>query len=166
MSNQTIKPRGVPNLAARLTKAEQAFRKTLLDLLIQVGRPVAEAELATGSGWSTEECGGLVSTLAAKGLLVKNVAGEIAFVYPVSALPTRHRVTLADGRAFSAMCAIDALGCAFEFARDAAVTSSCSHCQRPLSVRLAGGRVAHADPPTIQVLHVDLDQYGDWAANC
>ena len=32
---------------------------------------------------------------------------KVNFIYPVSALPTNHRVTLADGRTFTAMCAID-----------------------------------------------------------
>ena len=35
---------------------------------------------------------------------------EIALAYPFSARPTRHRVQLADGRGYWAMCAIDALG--------------------------------------------------------
>jgi hypothetical protein len=108
----------------------------------------------------------LLEALRAKGLLVSNNSGEIAFVYPVSALPTPHRVTLADGRVFYAMCAMDGLGSAFEFDRDATVTSICRHCRRPLTVSLAGGELAAADPPTIQVLHVDLDRYADWAANC
>ena len=36
--------------------------------------------------------------------------GNINFIYPVSALPTAHRVSLAGGREFWAMCAIDAIG--------------------------------------------------------
>jgi len=113
-----------------------------------------------------KECGELARSLEVKGLLVRNGGGEIAFVYPVSALPTSHLVRLADGRAFYAMCAIDALGSAFEFAQDATVTSTCSHCRQLLTVSLAGGRLQGADPPTIRLQHVDLDRYRDWAANC
>lgn len=36
--------------------------------------------------------------------------GLLAVAYPFSMQPTRHRVTLHDGRSYHAMCAIDALG--------------------------------------------------------
>lgn len=36
--------------------------------------------------------------------------GRIAVAYPFSSRPTRHRVTLHDGRSYHAVCAIDALG--------------------------------------------------------
>ncbi len=36
--------------------------------------------------------------------------GRLAVAYPFSVQPTRHRVTLSDGRSYHAMCAIDALG--------------------------------------------------------
>ncbi|NTV12566.1 MAG: hypothetical protein HGA96_01315 [Desulfobulbaceae bacterium] len=122
----TTEVKAVPCLDARLTASERAFRKSLLDLIIQAGQPVTPAELASDTGRSIQECAELVSALQAKGLLVRNHGGEIAFVYPVSSLPTPHRVTLADGRSFYAMCAIDALGSSSEFAQDATVTSSCS----------------------------------------
>jgi hypothetical protein len=35
---------------------------------------------------------------------------RLTVAYPFSAQPTRHRVTLRDGRSYHAMCAIDALG--------------------------------------------------------
>lgn len=35
---------------------------------------------------------------------------RVVVAYPFSAQPTRHRVTLHDGRTYYAMCAIDALG--------------------------------------------------------
>jgi len=167
MNDQSAdKPLAGPNLDARLTPVERAFRKILLDLLIGTGRPLLPEEAAAAADLSQREGGRLLEAIRAKGLLVRTGSGEIAFVYPVSALPTPHRVTLADGRAFYAMCAMDALGSAYEFDRDATISSSCSHCRRPLTVSLAGGELAVADPPTIQVLHVDLDRYGDWAANC
>ena len=84
----------------------------------------------------------------------------------LSALPTPHRVRMADGRGFYAMCAVDALGSGFEFGQDVAVVSSCSQCGMPVSVSLSGEKVAGAEPESLQVLHVALDHYGDWAASC
>jgi len=167
MDDQTLdKIQAVPNLDAWLTPSERAFRKVLLNRLVQVGRPVTGRELAEAANLPPAEGVALSKALQAKGLLGCNPGGEIAFAYPVSALPTPHRVTLGDGRVFFAMCAIDALGSAFEFAQDASVASSCSHCRMPLNVEVAGGRLATAVPDTIQVLHVDLEQYADWAASC
>ncbi len=162
----TGKPVAVPNLDARLTDGERFFRRLLLQRLLEAARPLTMADLVPGSGLDPSECEELARALENKGLLARSAGGEIAFVYPVSALPTSHRVRLADGRSFYAMCAIDALGSAFEFALDATVTSACSRCRQPLTVSLAAGRLQSADPPTIQVLHVDLDNYRDWAANC
>ena len=162
---KTGRPFAVPNLDERLTPAERLYRKRLLALIIETSRPVAAGEAVSGTGLEPEECEKLSRSLEAKGILARS-GGEVAFVYPVSALPTSHRVLLADGRTFYAMCAIDALGAVFEFDRDAVVNSSCSHCRRPLTVTLAGGRLKSADPPDIQVLHVDLDRYRDWAASC
>ena len=44
------------------------------------------------------------------GMVVDEEAKNVNFIYPVSSLETNHRVTLADGREFTAMCAIDAMG--------------------------------------------------------
>jgi len=153
------KPENVPNLDGGLTDGERVFRKLLLDRLIAARRPLALRELTAGAET-------LAAALQTKGLLVKDDHGAIAGVYPVSARPTSHWVHLADGRSFYAMCAIDALGGAFEFDRDATIISSCSHCRTQLTVTMEQGRIVAADPPEIHVLHVDLAHYADWAASC
>lgn len=154
------------NLAGRLTAGEQSFRRVLLELIIRLKRPVTGKDLAEAAGVSLAESDTRIAAIFAKGLLAKTAGGEIAFVYPVSALPTRHRVSLADGRDLYAMCAIDALGCTFEFGQDAKVISSCSQCQQPISVALKGVQLRRAEPATIKVMHIDLGQYADWAASC
>jgi len=161
-----IKLEEVPNLDARLTEAERGFRKMLLNRLIEAGRALTVAELAEAGSGPVERYEALAAALQDKGLLIRDDKCAIAGAYPVSARPTSHRVHLSDGRRFYAMCAIDAMGCAFEFDQDAAITSSCSHCRTPLTVTMEEGRISAVDPPDIHVQHVDLDHYADWAANC
>jgi len=161
-----IKLEDVPNLDARLTDAERGFRKMLLNRLSEAGRALTLAELAEAGAEPVERYEALATALQDKGLLIRDDKGAIAGAYPVSVRPTSHRVHLSDGRHFYAMCAIDAMGCAFEFDQDVAIISSCSHCRTPLTVTMEEGRISAADPPDIHVLHVDLDHYADWAANC
>lgn len=42
--------------------------------------------------------------------LIQTDGGRVTVAYPFSAQPTRHRVTMRDGRTYYAMCAFDALG--------------------------------------------------------
>ena len=65
-----------------------------------------------------EEYWGIIEVLKAKDGMVIDEEQNVNFIYPVSALPTNHHVTLADGRSFTAMCAIDAIGAAFTFHQD------------------------------------------------
>ena len=165
IATDKLTPGAVPNIDERLTPGERSFRKLLLIQIIQTGRPVRLTALVAPAGRPLRELEDIVDALQAKGLLVREASGGIAFVYPVSALPTSRRVTLADGRAFFAMCAIDALGSGFEFDQDATVTSACRHCRTPLTIRLKEG-VATSQPPGIHALHVDLSNYANWAADC
>ncbi len=101
-----------------------------------------------------------------KGLVAHHEDGAIIGVYPVSALRTRHKIQLADGRNFYAMCAIDALGAAYEFNQDLSVSSSCKRCDKNISMEAVNGDFLAVNPPTIHALHVDIEKYKDWAAAC
>jgi Alkylmercury lyase len=54
--------------------------------------------------------GDALSELVERDLVQLDPDGRIAAAYPFSAAPTRHEVRSRDGRAYWAMCAIDALG--------------------------------------------------------
>jgi hypothetical protein len=51
-----------------------------------------------------------LSELVERDLVQLGAGAQIAVAYPFSASPTRHQVLTEDGRAYWAMCAIDALG--------------------------------------------------------
>jgi len=119
----------------------------------------APAEL---SGWNWRL---MIETLSEKKAAIVSDDGDVDFVYPVSALPTCHKVTLADGRGFTAMCAIDAIGSAFAFEQDVQVHSKCHTCDRPVEVEVRDGEIGRHNPEETRVLHVDLAKFDVWAGS-
>ena len=91
---------------------------------------------------------------------------NVNFIYPVSALPTNHHVTLADGRSFTAMCAIDAIGAAFTFHQDTEVHSVSAVSGEPVFVKIVNGEVADYAPKTLHALTFPLGQLSNWAGSC
>ncbi len=144
-------------LTARLSYSENVFRRKLLDRIVAEGAPVRVADPSESA---------MVQALTGKGIIVCSSAGEVTFAYPVSALPTPHRVSLGDGRTFHAMCAVDAMGAAFTFGQDVTIESSCGHCRQKVRVKVVGGEIETLEPPGTHVLHLDLRRFRNWAAEC
>jgi hypothetical protein len=153
----------VDSIASRLTDEENAFRIVLMERTIERGGPL-NIEAAARGGGLYPNAPSLIDSLIAKRAVVKDEEGNLNFIYPVSALPTRHRVSLEDGRRFSAMCAIDAMGTAFTFGQDVEVESQCNECGQRIFVRIERGELAEVTPSSLRVLHVDLNRFDNWAA--
>jgi hypothetical protein len=150
----------IGSIAARLSPSARRARLRIMAHTLARGRPfnlVADPGLV-----APEE----IKELLARKAMVVDEQGNVPFIYPVSALPTQHQVTLGDGRRFSAMCAIDAMGATFTFGQDTSIQSRCSICDTPVQLHLRQGRIARATPPETHVLHMDLNQLDDWAASC
>ncbi|MGX6592211.1 MerB-like organometallic lyase SaoL [Cetobacterium ceti] len=94
------------------------------------------------------------------------VDGNIGYIYPVSGFPTHHRVKRADGKEFYAMCAVDALGSYATFYKDLEINSICSETGEEIKIIIKNGKVTKYSPENIHVLHVDLEKFKNWAANC
>jgi hypothetical protein len=155
-----------PSLDSRCSPEERRARFSLIDAIMSRGGPVALDAAAESLGATEGKARHLVDSLVRKRLIVVNDAQCIEFAYPVSALPTAHRVTLADGRHFHAMCAIDALGTAFTFRQDVTVLSSCHRCGLPVSVSVHDGRLSGVDPAGLHAVHADLNATDNWAGGC
>jgi hypothetical protein len=155
----------IDSIASRLTDPEKALRRWLMESIIDSGGPINAREALSDSRTSPE-VPAILDRLIEKRAIVLDGGGNIQFSYPVSALPTHHKVQLQDGRSFSAMCAVDALGAAFTFEQDTTVSSQCSECGRPVLVRVQSGEITELSPDTLRVLHVDLNQVENWAAGC
>jgi hypothetical protein len=151
------------SIRSRLTEDEILLRSALLDCLLYEQAPVAFATAGAALNWPTEKTAAAAAGIVAKKMVVLDEAGRVQFAYPVSAVATNHKVALADGRTLYAMCAIDALGCCFEFAQSVQVEPTCHFCGKPLRARVGGVGDVLAEPPTIYAVHVDLDKYEDWA---
>jgi len=147
----------IPNIHALLSDQERQARQLLMDKIIAAGRPVNPCDYIDDK---------LVECLDSKGVMARDADGLATVVYPVSAMPTPHKVKLKDGRSFYAICAVDSLGSAFVFAQDITVTSSCSYCHRQVSVAIENGEISAFDPEGIFVTHTDLVGEMNWAGTC
>lgn len=108
----------------------------------------------------------ICNVLLEKDGMVINEGREVNFIYPVSALATNHHVTLADGRSFTAMCAIDAMGAAFTFHQDTEIHSVSAVSGEPIFVKIVNGEVTEYSPKSLHALTFPLGEMANWAASC
>ncbi len=153
------------NIFSGLDPQEKRLRQALMNRIITLGKPLDEADIRCLPDFEEPCREGVLQRLVRKRVVVKN-EDMVLFVYPVSALPTPHRVSLHDGRSFHAMCSIDAMGAAFTFGQDVDITSRCSQCQGPVRVAIRDGGIEDLQPSEAHVLHVDLRESDDWSGSC
>jgi hypothetical protein len=156
----------IDSISSRLTGAERLLRLYLLEQIIESGAPVNIISLKRTAALRQLDTDTLIKSMVDKRVIVPDQAGNINFAYPVSALPTNHRVTLKDGRQFCAMCAVDAMGAAFTLKQDVAIDSICAHCSEKITVVIQDERITELNPASAHVLHVDLNQTDNWAGSC
>lgn len=152
------------SIASRLSPEERRLRAAVIERMVATAGPVTLADLGKPLGWTTTDTDSVAQALVKKKVVVVNEAHEVKYAYPVSAVPSGHQVALADGRMLYAMCAMDALGCFFHFRQAITIHSSCHDCGRPIKIEIPRENVILAEPASVHVLHMDLDQYDDWAS--
>jgi hypothetical protein len=155
-----------PNIHKMLSDEEDRLRSVLLNRIIQSPGVVSSLELGNLADDTGINVSSAIKGLKQKGLAVVRDDGAVAGVYPFSASPTTHQVQFEDGKSTYAMCAIDSLGIAYELEKDVVISSSCSHCKRPISIEITEGEISMAEPQTTLALHVSLGNYKDWAGTC
>ncbi len=156
----------IDSITSRLTGEERLLRLHLLDRIIEIGGPVSISSLIRSAAPLQIETDSLIHSMMDKRIIVADEAGNINFAYPVSALPTNHKVTLKDGRGFYAMCAVDAMGAAFTFKQDIGVDSICADCGQKISVVIEDEKIVNLHPEGSHVMHVDLNNADNWAGSC
>lgn len=154
----------ISSIFSRLNPEENAFREMILAYIIDNACPYDPH--SPSEGINSDQSHRLVGQLAAKGVVVLDDNGRVIFAYPVSSMPTPHKVTLSDNRNFSAMCAIDAIGSAFTFNQDVRIDSCCAECGTPVQMEISHGRITGFSAADIHVLHVDLQNERNWAGSC
>ncbi len=151
---------GISDKYHNLPSDIQDARLRLMNRVIDTGCTISKDE-------AVKICGdeNLYKTLLEKEIITLS-GDDVAFLYPVSAMETNHRVKLADGREFCSMCAIDALGSYSLFHQDTEINSICSQTGEKIYVRIKDRCIAEHSPDDIHVIHVDLNKNKNWASTC
>lgn len=154
----------IESLRSRLDNSENQLRIDIMNRIIDGDGPLPVADLLKES---PEETALIFQRLQDKQVIVLDGNAEvIQFVYPISSLPTPHRVTLEDGRSFFSMCAIDSIGAAFTLKQNTYIQSQCSACGTPINLSVHDGQLMDVQPESLQIIHVDLNKSGNWASSC
>ena len=146
--------------AEQLTADDAAFYQAILREFPRRGGPPDAAWLAAEAAARGLDAEPTLARLAEHDLIVRDPAtGAIRSMYPFSAMPTPHRVSVEGGRPVYAMCAIDALGIPFMLERDAVIESLDPTTDTPIRVEVRGG-AARWDPPSAAVLTASSEGAG------
>lgn len=133
---------------------ENTVREAVLRRLLR-GEPVDPPSLAAEIRFSTPAVAQALAALSASGAIYL-ADGAVTAAYPLSAVPTEHRVRL-DGATVYACCAIDALAVPAMANRAGTITSPCAHCSTGFTVALREDRVLSSEPESPVVFHVGRD---------
>ena len=160
----------IDSIYSRLTEKENRIRRFLMSYIIDTKRPfninLLEMENLKVLNLSKEELKKSLKNMQKKIALSMDEEGNVNFVYPVSAIKTKHKVSLEDGRAFCAMCAVDSIGSSFTFKQEVIIESNCTECNDKVLVKVKDGKIKDFLPKGLQILHVDLSKYKNWADSC
>lgn len=158
------------NIHKKFNDRQNQVRLFIIEFTVNEGRPfnleMDKEKVLNALTMSETEYTEIIETLKARDGMVTDEENNVNFIYPVSALPTNHHVTLADGRSFTAMCAIDAIGCAYTFHQDIEAHSVSAVSGEPVFVKIVNGEVADYSPKTLHALTFPLGQISDWAGSC
>ncbi len=158
------------NVHQKFNESQNRIRLFVINFIVDNQRPYnldADMPAALAAlGISEEEYKADLEVLLAKDGFVIDEERNVNFAYPVSALPTGHHVKLADGREFTAMCAIDAIGAAFTFHEDVTVDSACKITDEPIHIEIHDGKPTNYYPQDLIALTVPLGEMDNWAGSC
>lgn len=168
--NNTNEQLAIDSIDSRFNNSDKKIRRYLMNYTIKNEHPFNLDDLSKISedikDMTKEEIKNSLEVLENKNGIVIDEEKNVNFIYPVSGLPTNHRVKLADGSEFYAMCAIDAVGTAFTFKQDVEIVSQCSHCGNEVNVSIKNGKISSYEPFDLHILHVDLNKNSNWSGSC
>ena len=119
------------------------------------GEAIDPASLSAVVGLPIGTVGKALEALGATGAIYLS-EGTIGAAYPLSALPTRHRVHH-NGTMAHACCAIDALAVPSMVDGDATIESRCAYCNEAVTVQMRHDRILSSTPESSVVFHVARD---------
>lgn len=113
---------------------------------------VSPVSLSMGTGLTRQEAEEALGRLDAAGVLYLE-DGIVRAAYPLSGIPTRHRLGIGEAIAY-ANCAFDALAVPAMVNEPVRIESECAQCGEAVVVQMGGDRVLAAWPAAPVVLHV------------
>jgi hypothetical protein len=144
----------MPDFAAAPASARELtdrdVRLFILRYFVAHGGPPTTADTASALRLPEAEIAASYDRLA-EGRVIVLTKGtrDILMAAPLSAVATRFRVTLANGRTRWANCIWDALGVAAKLHQDATIHAECGDCDEPMTLHVADGHLQ----PTDSVVH-------------
>jgi hypothetical protein len=109
------------------------------------GAPPSPADAALALRLDESDVAAAFQRLAdAHVIVLRPGSREILMAAPLSAVPTRFRVTLANGHAYFANCIWDALGVAAMLHQDATIDARCGDCDEALALVVEKERLAES----------------------
>ncbi len=136
------------------TTPEDKVRAVVLSRLLR-GEALDLVSLAAAADFDAAAVAGALANLNGSGAIYM-AGGTVAAAYPLSAVPTQHRVRL-DGATVYACCAIDALAVPAMADRAGTIESRCAYCETEITVQVIQDHVVSSRPEAPVVFHVAGD---------
>jgi alkylmercury lyase len=127
------------------------LHRALLDAMLATGEVPSASALMAELGIGQDALDKYLQTLIEGDYLAFDRAGRLTCLYPYSADPTSHVVTI-DGIHRFAMCSLDALGMAAMLEREVEIESACPVCGAPIRLAVRPGVIANVEPPSMMVV--------------
>lgn len=130
----------------------RALYRAVLPVFAATGTPPPLTVAAAQAELSLEQADAALRELDAADLVALDASGVLVGAFPLSAVRTRHRVRLRDGRVVYAMCAVDALGIPAMLGEPGTVSGTEPTSDRPITVEVGSAGVLSVDPTDAVVL--------------
>lgn len=147
-----IAPGTFPERLAAAGPDARTVYGVLLPAFAASGRPPGPDALAAGTGVARDHVGVALAELAAADLVALGPDGDVLGAFPLSAVPTRHRVHVDDRPVLHAMCAVDALGIPAMLGAAGTITSTDPATGQPIEVRIGTDGTLDVSPPEAVVV--------------
>jgi hypothetical protein len=135
-----------------LTLEEVEVLKYIFETILKTGRTPTVREMRLPLKKSEDKIIRVLNELEKKDILLRRKGTqEIASIYPLSLIPTKHQVILKNGRKLFTMCAVDSLGMPIMFNTRAKIISQCEKCKREIAIEIKNDGIAWISHPKVMI---------------
>jgi hypothetical protein len=134
--------------------------RSVFEIVLKDRRSPTIGELQSALKRLAEEITPVLDELEKKDVLIrKKGTQEIVRIYPLSLIPTEHKIVLEDGTQLFAMCAVDALGIPLMFNRDVKIVSRCEKCKQEITIEIKDEEIAFISNPNLRICSPQSQTY-------